>query len=151
MAGVSLKVQNELLQKHVSSLKEHIESVDRKLQWEKEEHKKTQDELKSVRNHLYDFIEAARLIKGNKSGFDEKVYQNEIDVLKKRMAEQAQQLEEARNKLDRKGTGRKRSTNTDDEIVLELRKQGKTVKSISEITGIGTATINRILAKAKKG
>ena len=55
------------------------------------------------------------------------------------------QIQEMQKKLSRQCSGRPRSSDTPDADIIKLRADGKTVTAISDITGISTATINRIL------
>lgn len=120
------------------------ESVDiRELEREKflkEEYMRLLEEEKKKCNELK---------KSLKSKINTKSYQTQIDTLNKQTEELRKQLQEEKAKHARKGTGRRRNNNTPDDEVLKLRAEGKTVKVINSLTGISTATINRILKKSK--
>jgi len=59
------------------------------------------------------------------------------------------QIREMQKKLSRQSSGRPRSSDTPNTDIIKLRADGKTVKAISDISRISTATINRILRDSK--
>lgn len=74
---------------------------------------------------------------------------NTIIRLRQERRELATQLTQEKDLHSRKGTGRKRNNATPDIEVIRLRQEGNTIKSINNLTGLSTATINRILKHSK--
>lgn len=113
-----LETEKKLNVVHISKYKELEENHERQVEEIRASHKKIADLEKDIR----------KLKTGT----------FEVDKLKL-------QIQELQQKLSRQCSGRPRLSNTPDVEVVRLRTEGKTVKEISTLTGISTATINRIL------
>lgn len=80
-----------------------------------------------------------------------KELQERCSNLQKLLNEKDIEIKKLKNQLNRKGesTGRNRNKNISDTMIIKLKDEGKSVRTIAKETGISPTTVQKILVSNK--